>query len=47
VAARVGSGGLGLVGMQERIALLNGELATGPRTNADGYRVFARLPIDQ
>jgi signal transduction histidine kinase len=47
VAARVGSGGLGLVGMQERIALLNGELATGPRRDAQGYRVFARLPIEQ
>jgi signal transduction histidine kinase len=46
VAARVGSGGLGLVGMQERIALLNGELVTGPRTGAQGYRVYARLPIE-
>jgi signal transduction histidine kinase len=46
VAARVGSGGLGLVGMQERIALLNGELATGPRGDAQGFRVFARLPIE-
>jgi signal transduction histidine kinase len=46
VAARVGSGGLGLVGMQERIALLDGELATGPRANTNGFRVFARLPIE-
>jgi signal transduction histidine kinase len=46
VAARVGSGGLGLVGMQERIALLDGELATGPRADVNGFRVFARLPIE-
>lgn len=45
-AARVGSGGLGLVGMQERIALLNGVLETGPRSDANGYRVHAVLPID-
>ncbi len=32
VAARVGSGGLGLVGMRERVALLDGELTTGPRS---------------
>ena len=47
VAARVGSGGLGLVGMQERIALLDGELTTGPRADTNGFRVFARLPIEQ
>jgi signal transduction histidine kinase len=46
VAARVGSGGLGLVGMQERIALLDGELATGPRADGQGFRVLARLPFD-
>ncbi len=45
-AARVGSGGLGLVGMSERIALLNGSLETGPRTDTNGYRVHAVLPID-
>jgi signal transduction histidine kinase len=47
VAARVGSGGLGLVGMGERVALLNGELVTGPRDDGNGYRVHARLPIDE
>ncbi|MEY2426629.1 MAG: hypothetical protein QOI61_2201 [Actinomycetota bacterium] len=47
VAARVGSGGLGLVGMRERVALLDGELTTGPRTGAPGYAVHARLPIDE
>jgi signal transduction histidine kinase len=46
VAARVGSGGLGLVGMRERVALLDGDLSTGPRPGARGYRVHARLPID-
>lgn len=45
-AARVGSGGLGLVGMQERIALLNGELSAGPRSDGTGYRVHASLPLD-
>ncbi|HUR79015.1 MAG TPA: sensor histidine kinase [Acidimicrobiales bacterium] len=47
VAARVGSSGLGLVGMQERIALLNGELSTGPRTDGAGFVVSARLPVDE
>jgi hypothetical protein len=32
--------------MQERTALLNGELSTGPRTDGQGYRVHALLPID-
>ena len=46
LALEVQHGGLGLVGMQERMALLNGELATGPRTDSVGFRVIAHLPID-
>jgi signal transduction histidine kinase len=44
-AARVGSAGLGLVGMTERVALLNGTLETGPRSDAAGYGVHAVLPV--
>jgi len=40
-----GSGGHGLVGMRERVALLGGELETGPRASG-GFRVAARLPIE-
>ncbi len=36
--------GQGLVGMQERIALLEGSLTTGPRPGG-GYRVVAQIPI--
>jgi signal transduction histidine kinase len=36
--------GQGLVGMRERVALLGGELATGPREGG-GFRVAARLPV--
>lgn len=38
------SSGQGLVGMQERAALLDGELHAGPRPGG-GYRVNARIPI--
>jgi signal transduction histidine kinase len=36
--------GQGIVGMRERVALLGGELQTGPRKGG-GFRVAARLPI--
>jgi signal transduction histidine kinase len=36
--------GHGLVGMHERVALLGGELETGPREGG-GFRVAARLPV--
>jgi signal transduction histidine kinase len=39
-------GGHGIVGMRERVALLGGELETGPRASG-GFRVAARLPIGQ
>ncbi|MEU8701192.1 sensor histidine kinase [Streptomyces sp. NPDC048680] len=36
--------GFGLVGMQERVALLYGDLSAGPRPEG-GFRVTARLPL--
>jgi signal transduction histidine kinase len=38
------SGGFGLISMQERAALLGGELLAGPAVGP-GYRVAARLPV--
>jgi signal transduction histidine kinase len=39
------SGGHGLVGMRERVALFGGQLETGHRGDGTGYRVRAVLPI--
>jgi signal transduction histidine kinase len=39
-----GSSGHGLLGMRERVALFGGQLETGPRPGATGYRVHASLP---
>ncbi|HWV85458.1 MAG TPA: ATP-binding protein, partial [Capillimicrobium sp.] len=36
--------GAGLVGMRERAAALGGEVDAGPRDDAPGFRVRARLP---
>jgi signal transduction histidine kinase len=38
------SGGLGLVGMHERITAHNGTLETGPASGG-GFRVYARMPL--
>lgn len=42
--SREAGGGHGLIGMRERVALLNGELTAGPVHN--GFRVRATLPVD-
>ncbi|TMQ68137.1 MAG: sensor histidine kinase, partial [Candidatus Eisenbacteria bacterium] len=39
------TGGHGLAGMRERVALVRGELDAGPRPEG-GFRVRARLPVD-
>lgn len=39
-----GNGGQGLLGMHERVALLDGTFQAGPRPGG-GYRVAARIPI--
>ncbi|MEU8241644.1 sensor histidine kinase [Actinoplanes missouriensis] len=38
------SGGMGIIGMRERVAVHDGELENGPRPGG-GYRVRARLPF--
>ena len=43
-APAAGSGGHGLVGLRERVALFGGELEAGPGEDG-GFRVTARLPI--
>jgi signal transduction histidine kinase len=43
-ALSAGDGGHGLLGMQERVALLDGEFSSGPRSGG-GYRVAARIPV--
>jgi signal transduction histidine kinase len=35
----------GLLGLRERVSAAGGELEAGPRTDATGWRVVARLPM--
>ncbi|WP_433062435.1 sensor histidine kinase [Dactylosporangium sp. CS-033363] len=39
------AGGLGLIGMRERVAAHAGSLEAGPRTGGPGFRVRARFPL--
>jgi signal transduction histidine kinase len=41
----VRSGGHGLVGVRERVALFDGRVTAGPRGDAPGWRVSAELPV--
>ncbi len=43
--AKPGAGGFGLVGMRERVAVHDGELEVGPRSDR-GYRVRAVFPVE-
>jgi signal transduction histidine kinase len=43
--AEVRSGGHGLVGVRERVALFDGRVAAGPRDDGPGWRVHAELPV--
>jgi signal transduction histidine kinase len=40
-----GGAGHGLIGMQERVALVGGRLTAGPRGDGSGWRVEALLPV--
>jgi signal transduction histidine kinase len=39
------SGGRGIAGMRERVAVFGGRMHAGPRQDGSGFRVWARLPL--
>ncbi|HVY11024.1 MAG TPA: sensor histidine kinase [Mycobacteriales bacterium] len=41
------TGGHGLIGMRERVAMYDGELEVGPRDPGPGFRVRVRLPVSR
>ena len=41
------AGGVGLIGMRERVAVFGGELSAGPAGDHPGWRVRARIPYAQ
>lgn len=41
------AGGYGIAGMRERVVVYGGELEAGPLRSGEGWRVFARIPVQE